>query len=261
MIDPEVKERVIEKIKALKDQGLNVVLVHGGGPYIKKMLELAKVESVFVNGHRVTSPTALKYIEMTLKGEVNSMLVNLLSKQGIKAVGLSGKDGQTVVAEKRYDFVHENGNITKKDLGQVGNVKAVHPALIDVLLKNGFLPVLACIASDEEGNDYNINADMFAGHIAGHLKADHYLVLTDVDGLLKKVDDPSSLIHKIRLKELIPLIGTVIKGGMLPKVESCQIALQQGAKSARIINGTKPDMISSAIFNNNNLTGTEICIQ
>ena len=259
MLSERLKQSVVQNILKLHSKGYRIVLVHGGGPFIQRMLELVKIESEFIEGHRKTSSEALKYIEMALKGEVNGSLVNLLNKTGLKAIGLSGKDGRMVLARKRYHLKKQNGKEVRLDLGQVGDVEQVDTSLLDTLLEKGYLPVVTCIASDEEGDDYNINADMFAGNLAGALGATHYLVLTDVDGLLEDIDDPSSVIRKLNLKELDSLYGSVIKGGMIPKLESCELALRQGARSARIINGTKPEAIFEAV-NTEKIIGTEICL-
>ena len=259
MLSERLKQSVVQNIWKLHSKGYRIVLVHGGGPFIQRMLELVKIESEFIEGHRKTSSEALKYIEMALKGEVNGSLVNLLNKTGLKAIGLSGKDGRMVLARKRYHLKKQNGKEVRLDLGQVGDVEQVDTSLLDTLLEEGYLPVVTCIASDEEGDDYNINADMFAGNLAGALGATHYLVLTDVDGLLEDIDDPSSVIRKLNLKELDSLYGSVIKGGMIPKLESCELALRQGARSARIINGTKPEAIFEAV-NTEKIIGTEICL-
>lgn len=259
MLNESLKQAVVNNIKRLQQAGYRTVLVHGGGPFIKNMLELVKIESEFIDGHRKTTAEALKYIEMALKGEVNGSLVNLLNRAGIRAVGLSGKDGRMVLAQKRYHQKEVDGKTVKFDLGQVGDVVSVDTKLLDSLLTDGFLPVITCIASDEVGNDYNVNADMFAGALAGALAADHYLVLTDVDGLLRDIEDPGSLITELSVAELDKLMGSVIKGGMIPKLESCQIALSKGARTARIINGTRPDNIHEAVISDK-IIGTKICL-
>lgn len=248
MRSEDLQRAVIDSIRQLRDQGRRVVVVHGGGPFIKRMLETVKIESEFIEGHRKTTPEALKYIEMALKGEVNGRLVSLLNQAGQRAVGLSGKDGKTVEAVKRYHIVEKDGKSTRYDLGQVGDVAAVDTTLIELLLDKGYLPVITCIASDKEGRDFNINGDMFAGHLAGALKVDQYLVLTDVDGLMRDIRQPDTLIPSLPLNEMEGLFGSVIKGGMIPKMESCQIALEKGAKTARIINGTKPEQILDAVL-------------
>ena len=260
MLNDELKSAVVDNIKKLHDAGTRVVLVHGGGPFIKNILEVVGIESEFIGGHRKTTTEALKYIEMALKGEVNGSLVSLLNRSGLRAVGLSGKDGRMVLASKRYHKVVENGAVVTHDLGQVGDVASVDTALLESLLAQGFLPVVTCIASDQDGMDYNINADMFAGALAGALGVEEYLVLTDVDGLLRDINDPASLIAQIQLKDLPDLFGTVIKGGMIPKLESCQVALQSGARRARIINGTKPETIFKVTQSTDHSIGTEICL-
>lgn len=250
MTDPDLKVRVLESICSLKKEGHNVVVVHGGGPFIKFALEKANIVSEFIDGQRKTTTEAMEYVEMALKGKVNGSLVSIINAMGFKAVGLSGKDGKIVIAEKRMHKQVVNGKDEIVDLGQVGDVATVNPELIRLLLDNDFIPVITCLASDQSGNDYNINGDMFAGHIAGSISADHYVVLTDVDGLLLDKDDPGSIIREVGLSELINLKEKgIIQGGMIPKIESCEIALNSGAGFARIINGTVPEQISALFAN------------
>lgn len=258
MLNDRLKKEVVQSIFRLHQNGYGIILVHGGGPFIKKMLDTVDLESEFISGHRKTSPEALRYIEMTLKGEVNSGLVRLINQSGLKAVGISGKDGAIVTAEKRQITQEEGGQKKMLDLGQVGDVVSVDTRLLHLLLEHDYIPVITCLASDASGNDFNINADMFAGHIAGAMKVDQLLVLTDVDGLMRNTREPDSIIRKIGVEDLGPLYGKVIKGGMIPKVESCEIALKKGVRTARIINGTKPENIFKSI-QSNHLIGTEIC--
>ena len=250
MINESLKKEIVQHIGSLKDQGYLVVLVHGGGPFIQKMLDMAGIESEFIGGHRKTTKEALEYVEMALKGQVNGSLVSLFNSLGYKAVGISGKDGGLVKARKRLHEEKTDGELRSFDLGHVGDVEQVDTSLIKSLLENGFIPVVTCLASDMQGNDYNINADMFAGHLAGALKAEQYLVLTDVDGLMGDINEPSSLIREISYTKIDWLIEEkVIKGGMIPKMESCKVALEKGAGKARIINGTKPPQIVAATKN------------
>lgn len=250
MINESLKKEIVQHIGSLKDQGYLVVLVHGGGPFIQKMLDMAGIESEFIGGHRKTTKEALQYVEMALKGQVNGSLVSLFNSLGYKAVGISGKDGGLVKARKRLHEEKIDGELRSFDLGQVGDVEQVDTSLVKSLLENGFIPVITCLASDMQGNDYNINADMFAGHLAGALKAEQYLVLTDVDGLMRDINEPSSLIREISYTKIDWLIEEkVIQGGMIPKMESCKIALEKGAGKARIINGTKPPQIVAATKN------------
>ncbi len=246
MTDNKLKSEVLKSILELKQSNQDIVIVHGGGPFIKQVLLDAKIESEFIDGHRKTSEEAFEYVEMALKGRVNSDLVGRLNSLGTPAVGLSGKDGQMVIANKRVHYSQINGERVLVDLGQVGDVARVNTDLIFLLLRNGYLPVISCTAADVDGQGFNINADMFAGHIAGALKADRFIVMTDVDGIMKDKDDPNTLIPEIRLSDIQGLIqeGT-IQGGMIPKTEACKIALKKGAGSAMIINGTNPrDLLS-----------------
>ena len=220
MISEDLKHNIAKKIKVLQSHDIQVVLVHGGGPFINKSLAEAGIKSEFFDGHRHTSLEAMSCIEKTLKGEVNSSLVNILNREGLKAVGLSGKDGKLAIAEKRWHIRKvENEDDQKVDLGQVGDIVKVNPLVINSLLANNFTPVITCIASDEEGKDYNINGDVFAGKIAAAIEADAYIVLTDVDGLYKDFPNPESIIKEIDTESISELYGEVISGGMMPKIE------------------------------------------
>lgn len=246
MTNTSLKKQVLENILTLKSKGFNIIISHGGGPFIKNILEQVGVESEFIDGQRVTTPEAFNYIEMALKGQVNSDLVNTINTSGGKAVGLSGKDGQTVIAEKRIHKRVVDGKEEIVDLGQVGNIAKVDITLIDTLLDNDYIPVIACIAADENGVGYNINGDSFAGKIAGAINVEQFIILTDVDGLLMDKDNPDSLIRNLNFNEIKKLKSDgIIQGGMIPKIEACENAIKEGAKSAKIINGTKPDQILS----------------
>jgi acetylglutamate kinase len=257
MTNITVKTNVVKQIKEIHESDKHIVLVHGGGPFITKMLEISGLKSEFVDGLRKTDEESIKYIEMALKGEVNGEIVRLLNHYGSKAVGLSGKDGNTVIAKKRQHKLVGEVETKFVDLGLVGDSDSVDNTLINLLLENGYIPVIAPIALGPDGNNYNINADSFAGAIASSLNAEHYVLLTDVDGILKDKDDPSSLINEIRIDEAISEIGKVIQGGMIPKVESCLNALKNGAKNAHIMNGTKENSLLDKFVNNKNI-GTKI---
>ena len=196
MTDEAIKASVLKEIIKLSQAGHKVVLVHGGGPFINKILDTVQIESEFIGGHRKTSKEAMKYIEMALKGEVNSDLVTLINKLGHSAVGLSGKDAGLIIAKKR--IFQENGKDV--DLGMVGDVFKVKAGILYDLMEKRHIPVVACIAADENGNTYNVNADMMAGALAGELEVDEYIVLTDIDGLREKIEDPRTLIKKLPLK-------------------------------------------------------------
>ncbi len=246
MTDAGLKKQVIQQICLLQNFGYKVVIAHGGGPFIKQALLQAKIESEFIDGHRVTTPEALEHVEIALKGQVNGSLVKLVNQLGYKAVGLSGKDGKIATAVKRIHKKLVDGHVEEHDLGRVGDVVSIDTDLLQLLLEHGYLPVMACLAADVDSNEYNVNADMFAGHLAGALQAEKFIVLTDVDGLMRDKDDPATLISDLRVSE----IGTlreegVIQGGMIPKIEACEIALKNGAGSAVILNGTVPEQLEA----------------
>lgn len=246
MINQDLKRSVLSTLCEIHTSGWNVVIVHGGGPFINKILDEVGEKSEFVAGHRRTSIKAIRYIEMALLGEVNANLVAIMNTIDQKAVGLSGKDGQMVKVSKRY---HTKDGV-KVDLGQVGNVVSVDTSLLQLLMKENYVPIIACIAADENGFSYNVNADMMAGAVAGALKANIYAVFTDVDGLQMDKDKPETLIKKISSSEVRSLMGTVIVGGMIPKMESCLIALEGGAKKAMIMNGTLPGNLGNVVLKN-----------
>jgi len=244
MLDDEVTHELLKEASELVKKGYRVVMVHGGGPFIEDNLKLAGIESEFIEGHRKTTGEAMKYIEMALKGHVNSKLVKIFNQLGMKAVGLSGKDGKMVEVKKRYHIDEEGKQV---DIGYVGDIRTIDITLLNVLLSNDFVPVVSTISSGEDGEDYNVNADMFAGYLAGVLEAKHFIMLTDVDGLMKDPSDPSSLIREIKITEMEGLYQEVIKGGMIPKTEACKTAIENGAEDALIINGKKPERLLESI--------------
>lgn len=254
MTDNNVRRRLIKNIAAINNQkDYKVVLIHGGGPFINQSLVDAGISSEFLEGHRITSPEAILEVEKTLKGKVNAQLVSDFLALNVKAVGLSGKDGAMVMTIPRK-AKDKTGNII--DLGRVGDVEKVNPDLLFLLLQNNFLPVIACLGTDNDGKTYNINADMMAGAIAGRLEAD-YFILTNVNGLYKDIQDPESKIDHLVLAD-IPQYSSFFQGGMIPKIESCKIALEKGAKSACILNGTRPELIQTALTHPNKNIGTQI---
>ncbi len=257
MTDDAVKTGVVQSIIRLHRKGLRVVIVHGGGPYIKKSLAKAAIASEFVDGQRKTTAEAMDVVEETLKGQVNAELVGCFIRRGGRAVGLSGKDGQTVIAKKRVHVSRRNGAETEVDLGRVGDVSATEPALLHLLIDHGYIPVMTCVAADVNGDSYNINGDIFAGHVAGALQADRLVVLTDVDGLLRDIDRPESLISRVSRNEIERLKAEgIIAGGMIPKTDACLTALEAGTLTAQIMNGTKPECIESLL--NGSAAGTLI---
>ncbi|MTI22361.1 acetylglutamate kinase [Fulvivirga sp. RKSG066] len=258
MVSEDIQYDVLKNVCALKEKGYAVVIVHGGGPFIQETLDVAQIESEFIGGQRKTTPEALKYVEMALKGQVNGKVVNIINTLGYTAVGLSGRDGKIATAEKLYHEETVGDELKKISLGQVGKVKCIDTKLIYTLLENDFIPVITCIASDEKGNSYNINADLFAGSVAGHLKASVFGVLTDVDGLMEDIKNPDSLIKNLEMDKITTLLGQgVIIGGMIPKVDACKLAVETGAGKAVILNGKKPEQIL-ALVDNDKQIGTTI---
>ena len=234
----------------LKYVGINPVIVHGGGPQINTLLEQVGVQSSFVGGMRVTDASTMEIVEMVLVGKVNKEIVNCINMAGGKAVGLSGKDGNLLIAEKMYHTV--NGE--KKDIGQVGTITKVNPLVIETLDREKFIPVIAPIGCDNNGITYNINADIAAGKLAEALKAEKLILLTDVEGV--KID--GKLISTLRKDEVDNLIiSNKISGGMIPKVNCCLGALKEGVGKTHIIDGRVEHAVLLEIFTDAGI-GTEI---
>ena len=238
MVDETLKQAVIADICNLKRLGAVPVVVHGGGPVISRLLGEVGLETRFIEGHRKTDRQVMGYVEMALSGKVNSEIVKLITLYGMKSVGISGKDGGMVTAQKRIHSVREGGTVRRSDLGQVGDVTAVDTDLVDTLVAGDYIPVIAPIGVGDDLEDYNINADMFAGHMAAALGARAFVALTDVDGLLLDKDDPATLIPEIAAHAAREELGRIIQGGMIPKVEACLIALEGGVPRAHVVNGT-----------------------
>lgn len=233
MINSELKAAVMHDIVLLSLVGAKVVLVHGGGPEISGMLKRVGKESVFKDGLRVTDQETVEIVQMVLAGKTNKDLVNLLENTGGKAIGLCGIDGHMIRAEKMNE-----------DLGFVGEITDINTQPILDLLEKGYIPVVSTVGCDSEGNVYNINADTAAAEIAGKLKAESFISMTDISGLMRDKDDPDSLIRKINVSEASLLIKNgVIQGGMIPKVECCIEAIRRGVQKVFIIDGRIPHAI------------------
>ncbi|MEN6595208.1 MAG: acetylglutamate kinase [Clostridiaceae bacterium] len=233
MEDTAFQKAVMGDVVLLTLVGVKIVLVHGGGPELSAMLKRLGKESSFVDGLRVTDQETVDVAQMVLAGKVNKGLVNLIQNVGGTAIGLSGMDGHLIEARQ-----------LDEKLGFVGEIIAIHPAPIVDLLEKGYIPVVSTLGCDKEGNVYNINADTAAAHIAAALKAESLINLTDTKGVLADAKDPSSLMTRIRLAEIPALKSSgVISGGMIPKLECCAHAVEQGAKRAFIIDGRVPHSI------------------
>ncbi len=233
MLNDELKEAVMGDLVLLSLVGVKVVLVHGGGPEITEMLNKVGKKSQFIDGLRVTDQESVEIVQMVLAGKVNKNLVNLLQNKGGKAIGLCGIDGKMIKAKK-----------ADERLGFVGEITDVNVEPVLDLLEKGYIPVVSTVGFDEENNTYNINADTVAARLAGELKAESLISMTDIVGLLRDKDDESTLIPKVYVSDAPKLIRDgVISGGMIPKVNCCIEAIRRGVKKVFIIDGRIPHAI------------------
>ena len=238
MINEELKAAVIRDIVLLRQVGIKVVLVHGGGPEITEMLGKIGKKSEFVNGLRVTDAETAEIVQMVLAGKINKSLVSLIENTGGRSVGLCGADGNLIRAKQ-----------LRAELGQVGEITEINVEPINDLIERGYIPVIATIGFDENGTVYNINADTAAARIAGMLGAESLISMTDISGILRDRDDPSSLIPKILASEVPALIESgVISGGMIPKAQCCSEAIECGVRKVFIIDGRIPHSIIIEMF-------------
>ena len=233
MVNEQLKQRVREDIALLWLIGVKVVLVHGGGPEISQTMKKLGKEAVFLNGLRVTDKETVDIVQMVLAGKVNKSLVNLLQIKGGHAVGLSGIDGGIIEAKMKNEV-----------LGYVGEITKIRTQPITDLLEKNYIPVISTVASDRQGNTYNINGDTAAAYIAGALGAERLIMMTDIAGILKDKEDPSTLIPVVTVAEANQLqeVG-IVSGGMIPKVECCIEALEHGVKHVVIMDGRIPHSI------------------
>ena len=250
MVNDEHKEKVMQDIALMKFVGIKVVLVHGGGPDITGFLKKIGKESSFVSGLRVTDEETVEIAEMVLDGKINSEIVTLLNRRGLRAVGLSGKDADLIQAEKKLATVYEeDGQKSKVDIGYVGKAKKINIKIVEDLIAQNYVPVIAPIGVGEDGESYNINADYVAADIAGALKAEKLLLLTDTEGVYKNFEDKDSFISTLTAAEAKNYIKSgIISGGMIPKVEACLRALESGTNKAHIIDGRLPHSIILELF-------------
>ncbi|MEA4894377.1 MAG: acetylglutamate kinase [Oscillospiraceae bacterium] len=233
MINEDLKRAVMGDIVLLSLIGVKVVLVHGGGPEISETLERMGMQTQFIDGLRVTDRDTAEVVQMVLAGKISKNLVNLIGNMGGRAIGLSGMDGHMIEAEKLRD-----------DLGFVGDIVNIDSLPILDVLDKGYIPVISTLGCDREGNSYNINADTAASRIAGTLKAESLVSMTDISGLLRDKDNPKSLIPVVNVSEAPQLMREgVISGGMIPKVECCIEAIRRGVKRVFIIDGRVPHSI------------------
>ena len=233
MISEDLKMQVMEDIVLLWLIGVKPVLVHGGGPEISEMLKKVGKKSEFVEGLRVTDKETAEIVQMVLAGKINKQLVNLLGEHGGNAIGISGIDGHLIEAE-----------VKDERLGFVGEITNVNVQPILDLIEKGYIPVVSTVGCDNEGNVYNINADTAASYIAGAMKAERLITMTDIPGILRDVNDPDSLIKRVNIEEARQLFADgIVTGGMIPKVECCIEAVERGVRRVTILDGRVPHAV------------------
>ena len=233
MINEHLKEQVMEDVVLLWLIGVKVVLVHGGGPEISEIMTRLGKKAEFVDGLRVTDKETVDIVQMVLAGKVNKTLVNLLETKGGKAMGISGMDGRLIEAKMKDER-----------LGYVGEITKIHINPVVDLLEKGYIPVISTVGCDKEGNAYNINGDTAAAYIAGALGAERLIMMTDIAGILRDRNDPSSLIPEVTIEDAEKLRAEgIISGGMIPKVDCCIEAINEGVKNVIIMDGTVPHSI------------------
>ncbi len=256
MVDDQLKEDFARDVTLLKFIGINPVIVHGGGPQISRVLDQMGIRSRFVQGMRLTDEPTMDVVEMVLGGKVNKAIVAQINKQGGQAVGLSGKDGDLILAQKlKLVYQEEDKPPEIIDPGLVGEVTQINPHIIDTLTEQGFIPVIAPVGAGREGETYNINADLVAGSIATALGAEKFILLTDVDGVL---DSTGALISSIDAAAIQRMVEeTSISGGMIPKIQCALGALKHDVKKVHIINGKKPHALLLELFTDKGI-GTEV---
>ena len=248
MTNEELKNAVMSDIVLLSLVGVKVVLVHGGGPEINDMLKRVGIESKFINGLRYTDEATVDIVKMVLAGKVNKELVSHLTRHKGKALGMCGIDGQMITASKMQ---------SDPDLGFVGEIENVNTTPITDALDRGYVPVIATVACDENGQTYNINADTAAARIAAELRAENLILMTDIVGLLKDKDDDGTLINTVQVSE-VPFMKRqgIISGGMIPKIDCCVEAVRRGVKKTCIIDGRVPHSILIELLSNEGI-GTQ----
>lgn len=239
MINEELQDAVMTDIVLLRSVGVNIVLVHGGGPEISDMLKKLNKESKFVEGLRYTDEETIDVVQMVLAGKVNKHLVQLISKHGGKAIGLCGLDGDMIKAKKHTDI----------DVGFVGDITDINTDVIKYTLENSYIPVVSTVATGENGEVFNVNADTAAASIAASLHAEKLLLMTDICGLLADKEDDSTLIRDVQVSQIASLKSQgIISGGMIPKIDCCVEAVRRGVLQTNIIDGRIPHSILIELF-------------
>ncbi len=259
MVDEGLKRDFANDITLLKYIGIKPVVVHGGGPQINKVLDAMGITTTFIRGMRYTDDATMDVVEMVLGGKVNKDIVARINREGGNAVGLTGKDGGLITAEKMKIYLQEDESKPPEiiDPGMVGSVTQVNPAILHTMTDNGFIPIIAPVGIGKNGETYNINADLVASKIASALNAERLILVTDVDGVL---DSDQKLISSITDREIAEQIADGrIKGGMIPKVECALDALKNGVQKSHIINGKTPHAVLLELFTDSGI-GTQVFV-
>lgn len=254
MIDPSLSSSFSSEVVELEKKGEQVIVVHGGGPQIEAELKSKSITSTSIAGLRVTTPEMMNVIEMVLTGRVLRDVTNSIIQAGGKSIGITGRDARLLIAKK----ITESATGEPIEVGQVGEIIHVNPEVLITLLDAGYIPVVAPVSADLSGNVFNVNADSAAGAIAGAMKVDRVIFLTDVPGLLSNWPDQASLIKKLSYREAKAILPT-LSDGMIPKIAACLHAIEQGAKSAQIVDGREPHVLSRALSDENQV-GTVITV-
>lgn len=251
MVDDEAMASTARDTVLLKYVGMQPIVVHGGGPEITRSMKKLGKEPKFIKGLRVTDEETMSIVKMVLVGNINTDIVSQICLHDGKGAGLSGKDNKLIEACKKIHKIkdEETGEIEEIDLGLVGEIKKINPEILEMYTENDFIPVVSPIGIAEDGTTLNLNADTVAGAIAGEMDAEKLIILTDVPGVLRDPEDPSTLIQRIHVDEIPALIEEgVISGGMIPKIETCVDALNNGVKSAHILDGRIKHTLLLEIF-------------
>lgn len=257
MVDEQLRQDFANDIILLKTIGINPVVVHGGGPQINQVLTAMGITSTFIRGMRYTDDATMDVVEMVLGGKVNKDIVARINREGGRAVGLTGKDGSLILAEKMKIYLQEDETKPPEiiDPGMVGDVSKVNPEIIHTLTAQGFIPIIAPVGIGAQGETYNINADVVASKIASALNAERLILVTDVDGVLGPDDTLVSSINDTQIQEMI--LNGRISGGMIPKVECALSALKSGVRKSHIINGKTPHAVLLELFTDSGI-GTQV---
>lgn len=252
MIDEAAMDSTARDTVLLKYVGMEPVVVHGGGPEISRAMNKMGKKPTFIEGLRVTDEETMEIVKMVLVGKINTTIVSKICYHGGRGIGLSGKDSNLLMARKRAPHIvkdTETGEKREVDLGLVGEIQSVDPAIINMLTENHYIPVISPIGVDENANTLNLNADTVAGEVSARIGAEKLIVLTDVPGILEDPSDPDTLIRRIKVDELSDLVKSgIIEGGMLPKTLTCIQAINDGVSSAHIIDGRVQHSILLEIF-------------